>query len=58
MELSSVNGSALPEDVQALYGIRCMKMAQESTQVLGELILDTAEISEEAMAKFMAERNA
>ena len=55
MDISSVSGTALSEDVQALYGIKCIKMAQESMQVLGDLIMDTAEISEEAMAKYLSE---
>ena len=35
-----------------------IKMAQESEAVLGNLIEDTVEISQEAMQKFMAERSA
>ena len=56
MDISSIGGSALSEEVQALYAIKCLKMAQETTGVLGDLIEDTVEISDEAMQKFLAER--
>lgn len=39
-----------------MYGVKLIKMAQESEAVVGNLIQDTVEISNEAMQKFMAER--
>ena len=56
MDISSVGASALTPEVQAQYVVKCIKMAQESEEVVGDLLLDTAEISQEAMQRFMAER--
>ena len=58
MDLSSIGGTALAQQAQAVYGIACMKMAQHAENVAQYLILDTVEISNEAMEKFMAEKNA
>lgn len=55
MDISSVGGSALTPEVQAQYAVKCVQMARQSDAVVGSLILDTAEISEEAMAKYTAE---
>ncbi len=46
------------EQAKELYGIKLIKMAQESEAVIGNLIEDTVEISQEAMQKFMAEKSA
>ena len=56
MDISSVGASALTPEVQSQYAIKCIKMAQESEEVLGDLLQDTVEISAEAMQKFLAER--
>ena len=58
MDISSVGGTALTQEAQALYSVACMKMAQHSENIAQYLILDSVEISQEAMEKFMAERNA
>lgn len=58
MDISSVGGTALAENAKAIYSVACMKMAQHSENVAQYLILDSVEISQEAMEKFMAERNA
>ena len=58
MDISSVGGTALSQEAQAIYSVACMKMAQHSENVAQYLILDSVEISNEAMEKFMAERNA
>ena len=58
MDISSVGGTALAENAKAIYSVACMKMAQHSENVAQYLILDSVEISKEAMEKFMAERNA
>ena len=55
MDISSVGGSALTPEVQAQYAVKCIKMAQESATAAAGIILDTAEISEEAMSKYLAE---
>ena len=56
MDIGSVGGSALTQEAQALYSVACHKMAQHSENVSKYLILDSVEISQEAMEKFMAER--
>ena len=58
MDISSIGGSALSEQVRMTYGVACMKMAQHADNVSKYLILDSVEISNEAMEKFMAEKNA
>ncbi len=58
MDISSVGGTALTQDAQALYSVACMKMAQHSENIAQYIILDSVEISNEAMEKFMAERKA
>lgn len=57
MDISSVGGTALSQEAQALYSVACLKMAQHSENVAQYLILDTVEISDEAMKKYMAEQN-
>ena len=58
MDISSIGGTALAQEAQAIYSVACMKMAQHSENVAQYLILDSVEISQEAMEKFMAERRA
>ena len=55
MDISSVGGSAMTPEVQAQYAVKCIQMTRQTEAVAGSLILDTAEISEEAMAKYIAE---
>ncbi len=55
MDVSSITNSALTPEAQASYAIGCLKMAQEATKVAGSIILDTVEISAEAMEKYLAE---
>jgi len=56
MDISSVGGTAMSQSAQATYAVACMKMAQHSENVAKYLILDTVQISEEAMEKYMAEK--
>lgn len=56
MDISSVGGTALSQEAQALYSVACLKMAQHSENVAQYLILDSVEISNEAMQKYMAEK--
>ena len=42
-----------PSDVEAQYAVKLIKMMQESTQVVGSILEDTAEISKEAMQKLL-----
>lgn len=56
METTPVGyGSALTPETQALYAVKCIKMAQQSTMVVGEILEDVAEISLAAMEKFASE---
>ena len=43
------------EQVKALYDVKLAKMAMESEEVIGSVIEDTVEISQEAMNKYLAE---
>ena len=56
MDISSVSNNALTPEVQAQYAVKCMKMAQQSEEVVGDLLQDTVQISNEAMQRFLAER--
>ena len=58
MDISSIGGTALTEQAQEIYKIACLKMAQHSENVAQYLILDSVEISNEAMQKFLAEKSA
>lgn len=58
MDISSLGGAAMAEQAKMIYNVACMKMAQHSENVAEYLILDSVEISNEAMEKYMAERNA
>ena len=55
MDISSVGGTALAENAKAIYSVACMKMAQHSENVAQYLILDSVEISQEAMEKYFSE---
>ncbi len=58
MDLSSIGGTALTEQAQMTYQVACMKMAQHSENIAQYIIMDSVEISNEAMEKYMAEKNA
>lgn len=58
MDISSLGGTALTEQAKLTYNVACLKMAQHSENIAQYLILDSVEISSEAMEKFMAEKNA
>ena len=58
MDLSSIGGTTMSEQAQMTYGIACMKMAQHSDNVAKYIIMDSVEISNEAMEKFLAEKKA
>ena len=42
--------------VEAQYAVKLIKMAQQSEAVVGSILEDTAEISQEALQRFMSER--
>ena len=50
-----INSQAKVQETEALYQVKLMKMMQESEQVIGNLLEDTAVISKEAMDKYLAE---
>ena len=50
-----INSQAKVEETEALYQVKLMKMMQESEQVVGDVLEDTAEISKEAMDKYLSE---
>ena len=58
MDISALGGTAMAEQAKMVYNVACMKMAQHSENVAQYLILDTVEISAEAMEKYMAEKRA
>ncbi len=53
-----INQNAKVEETEAAYQVKLMKMQQESEAVVGDLLEDTAEISQEAMNRYLAEINA
>lgn len=57
MDISSLGGTALTEQAKLTYGAACLKMAQHSENVAQYIIMDSVEISNEAMKKFLAEKN-
>ena len=56
MDISSIASSVQSGEIDAHYAVKLIKMAQQADAVVATLLEDTAEISEEAMAKFMSER--
>ena len=56
MDIASIGGAALTKSAKMAYGVACMKMTQHSENVAQYLILDSVEISQEAMEKFLAEK--
>ena len=56
MDISSVSEGQMTPEIQAQYAVKLIKMAQQSQAVIGSILTDTAEISQEAMAKFLNEK--
>ena len=57
MDISSIAANMEASQMEALYAVKLIKMAQESEfAVTSDLLEDVVEISKEAMAKFMSER--
>ena len=55
MGISSVGGSALSQEVQSMYAVTCMLMSRQTEMAARSVLLDTAEISQEAMDKYLSE---
>ena len=53
-----IKQEAKAEQTEAMYQVKLQKMQQESDAVVGDLLQDTAEISKEAMDKYLSEINA
>lgn len=58
MDISALGGTAMAEQARMTYNVACMKMAQHSENIAQYLILDSVEISNEAMEKYMTEKRA
>ena len=58
MDISSIGGSAMTEQAQQLYSVACLRMAQHSEVASQYTLLDSLEISNEAMQKYLAEKRA
>ena len=56
MEISELRDSIMSQAVETQKAVKLIKAAQESEEVIGSVIEDTLEISQEAMQKFLAER--
>ena len=50
-----IRQSAKVEETEAMYQVKLIKMQQESDAVVSDILQDTAEISQEAMSKCLAE---
>ena len=57
MDISALGGTAMAEQARMTYNVACMKMAQHSENIAQYIIMDSVEISNEAMEKYMAEKN-
>lgn len=53
---SNINPAAGCEDVKSAIAVKMFKEVQESQQIVGDIIQDTAEISQAAMQACKAER--
>lgn len=55
MDVSSIGGAALSESIQNMYAVKCMLMSRHTDVLIGGLLQDTVEISQEAMEKYLSE---
>lgn len=53
-----IRQQAKAEETDAMYQVKLIKMQQQSDAVVGTLLEDTAEISQEAMERYLAEQKA
>ena len=51
-----IRQEAKVQETEANYQVKLLKMQQESDAVVGELLEDTLEISQDAMNKYMSEK--
>ena len=55
MDISSIASELESSQIEAMYAVKLFKMAQQSELVTATLLEDVAEISQEAMEKFLSE---
>ncbi len=53
MDIESIGGSQMTPEVQAQYAVKLIQMARQSDAVVASILEDTADISQEAMSKYM-----
>lgn len=56
MDLASVANQQNVELMEIAYAVKCVKASQESAQLIGSIIQDTAEVSKEALELYRAEQ--
>lgn len=56
MDISSLNNQVATEQVQLMAAVKCIKAQQTTMETAGSIIQDTAEFSQEALAKYHAEQ--
>ena len=55
MDISSIASDMQAGNIEAQYAVKLIKMIQQSDAVVASLLEDTAEISQEAMEKYLSE---
>ena len=55
MDISSIASDMQAGEIEAQYAVKLIKMIQQSDAVVASLLEDTAEISQEAMEKYLSE---
>ena len=56
MDISSISNAVNTEAVQLMAAVKCIKSTQASMEMAGSIIQDTAEFSQEALARYRAEQ--
>ena len=57
MDLASVANQQNVELMELAYAVKCVKASQQSMEMVGSIIQDTAEVSKEALELYRAEQN-
>ena len=55
MDINSINTSQMTPEIQVKYAAKLIKMEQQSDAVIASILEDTAEISQDAMKKYLSE---
>ena len=56
MDINSVGGSAFSESVQTQYAIKCLLLERNAQTAVLDTILDSVELSQEAMDLYASEQ--